>query len=58
MKNLKKEHPGKEPQEGFATIEECQTYTQKKAEWWGSNLVVLNPREENGRFFPRYNIYD
>ena len=52
------EHPGREPENGFATIEECGNYTKKMAKWWGSNLVILNPKEINGRFYPSYNIYD
>ena len=43
---------------GFLTVESAHEYAVKKLEWWGSNLVYLGINEENGLFFPSWNVWD
>lgn len=43
---------------GFPSFEMANEYTTNKLNWWGSNLVCLGITEENGRFFPSFNVWD
>lgn len=43
---------------GFETIELAGEYAKLKREWWGSNLVILETIEKEGRFYPQLNVFD
>ena len=43
---------------GFKTHSDANKYAKLKCEWWGSNLVYLGAKEENGLWFPGFNVWD
>jgi len=42
---------------GFDTLEGASQYVSDRLEKWGLGLVGW-VKEEHGRFFPRFNVYD
>jgi len=43
---------------GFPTLELAGQYATLKRTWWGSNLVILETEERDGRFYPAFNVFD
>lgn len=43
---------------GFSTLELAGQFAKLKSEWWGSNLVILETEEKDGRFYPAFNVFD
>lgn len=43
---------------GFNTIELAGEFAKLKRDWWGNNLVILETEEKNGRFYPKFNVFD
>ena len=44
--------------EGFSTSELSAEYARLKMDWWGSNLVYIGTEQEDGRFYPKFNVFD
>lgn len=42
----------------FDTVELAVEYCKVYKAWWGSNLVILDIQETNGKFNPSFNLFD
>lgn len=54
--NFIKQH--EQPCGGYKTMDLARESMDLKYKWWGSNLVLLGIREQNGLFYPSYNVFD